>query len=69
MADETAIEPAKKPGFRTSEFWLNVAAMVMTAVFSSGALTNSTALQIAGIVASILGALGYTVARTQAKKA
>jgi hypothetical protein len=68
MADEIATVPAK-PGYKTSEFWLKVAAMTMTAVFASGALTNNTALAIAGIAASILGALGYTVSRTMVKNA
>lgn len=67
MPETTAIEPAKKPGFKTSEFWLNVAALVLSTVFASGALTNTTALQIAGIIATILTAAGYTVARTKAK--
>lgn len=65
MPDET--KPAAKPGFRTSEFWLKLAAFALSAVFASGALTNSTAVQIAGIVATILGAMGYTVSRTLAK--
>lgn len=67
MADET--QTPAKPGFYTSEFWLKVAAMLLTALFASGALTNSTALAIAGIAATILGALGYTVSRTMVKNA
>ena len=67
MADETNVPMPVKSGFRTSEFWLKVAAMVLTAVFASGALTNSTAIAIAGIAATILGALGYTVSRTMVK--
>lgn len=55
----------EKPGWKTSEFWLKLAAMVLSAVFASGILTgHDTALQILGIASSILGALGYTVART-----
>jgi hypothetical protein len=56
-----------KPGFRTSEFWLKVAAMLLTALFASGAVTNNTVLAVAGIAASMLGALGYTVARSLVK--
>lgn len=55
------------PGYKTTEFWLKIAAMLLTAAYASGALTNSTALSIAGIAATILGALGYTVARTMLK--
>jgi hypothetical protein len=56
-----------KPGFKTSEFWLKVAAMLLTALFASGAVTNNTVLAVAGIAASMLGALGYTVARSLVK--
>lgn len=66
MADETPTTPAK-PGYKTTEFWLKLAALLLTAVFASGALTNSTALAIAGIAATVLTALGYTVSRTMVK--
>lgn len=56
-----------KPGWKTSEFWLSTAAKLLTVLFASGALTNNVALQIAGIAASVLTALGYTVARTMLK--
>jgi len=58
-----------KPGWQTSEFWLKIAAIALSALFASGALTNNTALAIAGMAASILGALGYTVSRTLVKTA
>ena len=65
MADETT--PPPKPGYRTTEFWLKLAALLLTAMYASGAVTNNTALAIAGIAATILGALGYTVSRTLVK--
>lgn len=58
-----------RPGWQTSEFWLKIAAIALSALFASGALTNNTALAIAGMAASILGALGYTVSRTLVKTA
>jgi len=58
-----------KPGWRTSEFWLKLAALALTSLYASGALTNDRVLAIAGMAASVLGALGYTVARTIAKQA
>lgn len=69
MADDTTSDPATppKPGYKTTEFWLKVAAMVLTALYASGSLTNSTAMAIAGIAATILAALGYTVSRTLVK--
>lgn len=57
-----------KPGWKTSEFWLNIAAMLLGALFASGLLVNNTAIQIAGMAATVLGALGYTVVRGGAKK-
>jgi hypothetical protein len=63
----TVVTPPVKPGFRTSEFWLKIAAMLLTALFASGAVTNNTVLAVAGIAASMLGALGYTVARSLVK--
>ncbi len=55
----------EKPGWKTSEFWLKLAALLLSVVFASGALTgHDTALQILGIASSMLGALGYTGART-----
>jgi hypothetical protein len=68
MADETPTPPVKA-GYRTTEFWMKCAALVLTAIFASGALTNSTALAIAGISATVLTALGYTVSRTLVKNA
>ncbi len=64
---EVTVPPT--PGWRTSEFWLKVAAIALSALFASGALTNNTALAIAGMAATILGALGYTVSRTIVKTA
>lgn len=57
-----------KPGYKTTEFWLKLAALALTAAYASGAITNNTALAIAGIAATVLGALGYTVSRGLAKK-
>lgn len=56
-----------KAGWRTSEFWLKVAALALSTVFASGVLTSSTALAIAGMAATVLTALGYTVSRTMVK--
>lgn len=59
----------EKPGYKTTEFWLTLAATVLSLVFASGALgAGGVDLQIAGIIASVLGALGYTVTRGGVKK-
>lgn len=61
--------PPVKPGWQTTEFWLSLAAVALTALFASGALTNVTALAIAGMAATVLTALGYKVSRTLIKTA
>lgn len=65
----TPIAAPVKPGWRTSEFWLKLAATGLSALFVSGLITNNTELAIAGIVAAELGSFGYTVMRTSAKAA
>lgn len=57
----------QKPGWKTSEFALSIVAIALTTVYASGALTNSTALAIAGVIATVLTKLGYTVSRTIVK--
>lgn len=59
-----------KPGYATTEFWLKLAAIALTALFASGVIpTAGTAATVAAIAATMLGALGYTVSRTWAKSA
>lgn len=57
-----------KPGFQTSEFWLKIAAFVLTTLLASGAIpTNSTTAQWIAMVSTMLGSLGYTWSRTAVK--
>jgi hypothetical protein len=66
MADPTPV--VVTPGWKTSEFWLSLAAMLVGAVLSSGIIpSGSIWTQIVGVLATILGALGYQVARTAVK--
>lgn len=58
-----------KPGFKTTEFWFTTAASILGLLFASGVLGNGTLWeQIAGIAATVLSGLGYTVSRTLVKK-
>lgn len=62
--------PTTKPGYKTTEFWLGLAAMVLTALYASGVIpTGGAAATVAAMAATILGALGYTVVRGATKKA
>lgn len=59
-----------KPGWKTTEFWLKIAAFALTALFSSGAIpTTGPVATVTAIAATMLGALGYTVSRTLVKNA
>jgi hypothetical protein len=57
-----------KPGWQTTEFWMKLAAIALTALFASGIIpTTGTAASVAAIAATMLGALGYTVSRSLVK--
>lgn len=59
-----------KPGYKTTEFGLNLAAAVVGALLASGLLTDgSTYARIAGMAAMLLSSLGYTWSRTAVKTA
>ena len=56
-------------GIKTTEFWLNLAAITVAAVLNSGLLPEGSEwAKIVGTLGVILGALGYTAARTYAKR-
>lgn len=58
----------EKPGFKTSEFWLSIAAVAIGGLQASGAFGDaSTVGKLIGLAATVLGALGYTVSRTWLK--
>jgi hypothetical protein len=60
----------EKPGWKTSEFWLSLAAVAVGALLSAGVLAaDGTTYKIAAFVASALTALGYTWSRTAVKTA
>ncbi len=53
-----------KPGYKTTEFWLSVAAMVIGALIASGVFGDaSMAGKVLAWAASALAALGYSVSR------
>ncbi len=69
MADETTTTTTK-PGYKTTEFYLSLAATLLSTLFASGVLgSGGTDLAIAGLLASALTAAGYSVSRGNAKKA
>lgn len=69
MSDITPTEPSTPtPGYKTTEFWLAFAAMVVGACFASGLFpVESSGDKILGLIALVLSSLGYTVSRTMVK--
>jgi len=61
--------PQKKPGYKSTEFYMSMAAVVIGAVASSGILEDDSALtKVVGLVMAALVALGYTGSRLTLKK-
>lgn len=58
-----------KPGIKTTEFWLTLAAVLLNAVLSSGVIADlPDAVRIVTLCLTVLGALGYAAARAVTKK-
>lgn len=67
LPENDPASPAQKPGWKTTEFWLSFAAIIVGALLASDLITNNAIVQALGVVASILGALGYQVQRGYVK--
>lgn len=62
--------PTQKPGFKTTEFWLSLAAMILGALVASGvldAIPGEKDDQLVAMAASVLAALGYSAQRMAVK--
>lgn len=60
---------ATKAGWRTTEFWLKVAADIITLLYASGVLPSTGLIAtVVAIIAMQLTSAGYMVVRTSAKK-
>jgi thiol:disulfide interchange protein len=61
--------PHNKPGFKSSEFWLNLLALALAFFLSSGVLPEgSTMLKMTVLVAAFVSSIGYTWNRTNLKR-
>jgi hypothetical protein len=57
-----------KPGYKTTEFWLTIAAQIIGLVWASGAVSHGGSVdKILGLCAMVMSQLGYTVSRGLAK--
>lgn len=62
-------ETVKKPGYKSTEFYMSMLAVIIGAVASSGILEGSDGLtKVIGLVMAALVALGYTGSRLTLKK-
>ena len=61
----------KKPGWKTTEFWLTLVAVIATESHAAGLTgdAESTATRIVMAIIGVLAVLGYTASRTSVKKA
>lgn len=67
MADDTTTPV--KPGYKTTEFWLALAAIVVGVLLASGAFgAEGWPIQVLGVAQMVLAKLGYTWSRTALKK-
>jgi len=58
-----------KPGYKTTEFWLTLLAMVVGLLIASGVTVETSMLgKILALAASTLAGLGYAVVRGGVKK-
>jgi hypothetical protein len=56
-----------KPAWKTSEFWLSIAAAVLSVLYASGVISDGSRLdQVVGAASALLAMAGYQV--TKAKK-
>lgn len=53
----------KKPGYKTTEFWLSFVAIALGGLKASGAIEGSSVEGWVGLVISALAALGYSATR------
>lgn len=58
-----------KPGYKTTEFWLSVAASLVGFAFAANIFPSESAGEkFLGLAAMVLASLGYSVSRSIVKK-
>jgi hypothetical protein len=58
-----------KPGYKTSEFWFNLIAVLVGALMASGAVGEGNVwVQVAGMIGAGLSQAGYSFGRGLAKQ-
>jgi hypothetical protein len=55
-------EAGAKPAYKTTEFWLSIAASIVAGLYASGIFASGTqGDKIIGFAAAVLATLGYTI--------
>lgn len=71
MGDLNTSQPESitiKPGYKSSEFYLSLVAMIMGILLTSGIIPETGPWsQVVGIICTVLSAFGYSVSRSKAK--
>ena len=57
-----------KPGYKTTEFWMNLVVTILGALLMGGVLGQGQVAQIAGSIITALSNAGYGISRGIAKK-
>jgi hypothetical protein len=66
--EKTIAAPAARPGYKTSEFWLTGAAVLVGMLTASGAFADAGAVgKGLALIASALAAAGYSYGRSLVK--
>ncbi len=58
-----------KPGMKTTELWLNAAAMVLATLTASGMFTQKPVVMAMTIAGIVLSSIIYTISRSMVKAA
>ena len=61
---------SSKQGYKTTEFWLTTVCSLVGILYASGAVSpegSDGVSKVIALVASVLAAMGYTVARAKVK--
>lgn len=62
------VDAGSKPAWRTSEFWLSIATVVIGGLYASGVFADGgTASKVIGFAAMLLAAMGYTIPKPTSK--
>jgi hypothetical protein len=65
MADKEQVMDINTKGYKSTEFWLSLAAVLVGAIMASGVVPDESGwAKVIGLIASVLAALGYTAGRS-----